>query len=334
MSNMEWLVDYYSSVMDVLSPACGLSVAVASAVLVSMYKGTSSTVAVRVSGLLGLTDALYHICQLIVRELSLHPSQTTSATARVFAFATYFLQLLNVFLANRIALDLEINFLGWFSCSRTLRWILRHYARASIVLAFALSAPLFFAPAQFDPVYLYSQWTFGSVRRNVLFMVFSFYIWILALLINFAVVIGVVILRLRSQLPSNAHPSSLAAPVMRSLEQRMQRKARTLVLYPLSPIIFFGPSLIFYWVQTLNLKETRATRAIWITSAVVGPLQAIYDFGVFVLLPPVQRVIRWNCVLHKDTHDVPLIEGRRESLAVGQSDTTLLSSEVAWAQDI
>ncbi|KAJ2159696.1 hypothetical protein GGF46_002821 [Coemansia sp. RSA 552] len=334
-----WLVDYYCSVVDVVAPACGLAVAVSAAVLVAMYRDVADTIAVRVSGMLGLADALYHVCQLIVRELSRQPSQLDrqdSAAARVFAFIPYFLQLLNVFLANRIALDLQISFLGWFSCSRALRWILAHYVRAAAALALLLACPLLAAPAHFDPMFLHPQWSFGSTTRDTVFLVFSFYLWVLLLLLNFALVIVVVIARLSVEPPSQANPtSSLATHIMRSVEQNMRRKARILVLYPLSPIIFYSPSLVFYWVQILNLEHSSAVRAIWITSVIVGPLQSIYDFMVFVLLPPVRRVIRWHWVLHKDSDMVPLMERtRRESIFVGPPPNMALTSEEAWVQDI
>ncbi|KAJ2655430.1 hypothetical protein IW148_006051 [Coemansia sp. RSA 1199] len=324
MESPPWLVDYYSSVMDVVSPACGLSTAVASAVLVTMYKDTSSTVAVRVSGLLGLTDALSHICHLIARELSLKTPHTPTASARIFTFLIYFLQLVNIFLNNRIALDLQINFLGWFACSRFLRFVQRHYMRVSVCVALVLALPLLFAQAQF--VYLYPQWTFGSTTRNIVFVVLSFYVWVGILLINSAIVIVAVVVKLRKRVPSASAEETLAAPAMRRIEQRMRRKARILVLYPLSAVVFIGPSLVFYWVQALWLERVRATQIVWMVTMVVGPVQAVYDFGVFVALPPVQRVVKWNCELHKETEG---LFGARGEVAVAA-----MSNEEAWAQDV
>ncbi|KAJ2232886.1 hypothetical protein IWW45_004622 [Coemansia sp. RSA 485] len=337
MGGTSWLTDYYCSVVDVLSPACGLSVAVSTAVLISMYRDTANTVTVRVSGMLGLSDALYQISQLIVRELSLKPEQqVATAAARVFAFTAYFFPLLNTLLVSRIALDLEINFLRWFANGRVLRWIISNYVRLSIVLAFVLASPLFFAPARFDPHFFYPQWSFGSTIRDIMYMVFGFYLWVLVQLANFALVIVRVIARLRSQLPSENNPiNSLSTDVMRTLEQRMRRKARILVMYPLSPIVFYTPSLIFYWVQTLHLKQSSATEAIWITSVVVGPLQSIFDVMVFLCLPPVQRVARWYWTLHKDSDLVPLVErSRRESIFVGRPSSATLTTEEEWVQDI
>ncbi|KAJ2210357.1 hypothetical protein EV180_006470 [Coemansia sp. RSA 518] len=325
MESPEWLVDYYSSVMDVVSPSCGLSTAVASFVLITMYKDTSSTMSVRASGLLGLTNALSHICRLISRELSL-TSPSSSSSARAFAFFTYFLQLVNIFLNNRIALDLQINFLGWFACSRFLRFVLKHYMRVTVCVAFVLSVPLAFAQAEFDGVYLYPQWTFGSTTRNIVFVCLSFYVWVGVLLINFAVVIVAVVFKLRKRVPSISARETLAAPAMRHLEQRMRRKARILVLYPLSAVVFFGPSLVFYWVQALMLERTRFTRTVWMVTMVVSPVQAVYDFGVFVVLPPVQRVVKWNCELHKESEE-PLFGAREVANAP-------MSNEEAWAQDV
>ncbi|KAJ1838969.1 hypothetical protein LPJ70_005244, partial [Coemansia sp. RSA 2708] len=238
--------------------------------------------------------------------------------------------LLSVFLANRIALDLQINFLGWFACSCSLRWVLAHYVRATLALATVLASPLLFAHARFDPELLLPQWTFGSTVRNVLFLAFAFYVWVLLLLLSFALLIAVVIARLRRH-PSDVPAQSLATPVMRDLDRHMRRKARILVLYPLSPLVFYAPALALYWIQALHLQHTRATRIIWATWIVMAPLQAIFDFAVFVLLPPVRRVLRWHCVLHKDSHEVPLIAGtRRESVFA----STFLSSQHTWVQDV
>ncbi|KAJ1838636.1 hypothetical protein LPJ73_007020, partial [Coemansia sp. RSA 2703] len=159
MTGTSWLTDYYCSVVDVLSPACGLSVAVSAAVLISMYRDAANTVTVRVSGMLGLSDALYQISQLIIRELSQQTSQQQkpTAAARVFAFTAYFFPLLNTFLVSRIALDLQINFLRWFGHSKWLRWVTRHYVRLAILVAFVLASPLFFASARFDEHFMYSQ---------------------------------------------------------------------------------------------------------------------------------------------------------------------------------
>ncbi|KAJ1797384.1 hypothetical protein LPJ59_003177 [Coemansia sp. RSA 2399] len=334
-----WLTDYYSSVFDVLSPACGFSVALSAAVLISMYKDIADSVTVRVSGMIGLSDALFQISQLVVRELALQPEyQTYSATARVFAFLTCFFQLLNMLLASRIALDLEANFLHWVSFGGALGWVPRHYVKVSIGLAFLCTCPLFFARASFDPHFLYSQWTFGSEVRDILYMVFGMYLWILLQLLNFALVIVAVIVKLRAQRPSeNNPPNSLATHVMRTVEQRMRRKARILMLYPLSPIVFYTPTLIFYWVQTLHLEQTRVTTAIWTVSMVFAPLQSIFDLLVFVSLPPVQRVIRWYWTLHKDSDMLPLVQrGRRESIFVGHSpdNSAFLSTEEAWVLDV
>ncbi|KAJ2797039.1 hypothetical protein H4R20_005335 [Coemansia guatemalensis] len=338
MGSPAWLIDYYCSIVDVLSPACGLAVAVSAVVLVSMYTDTADTVTVRVSGMLGLSGALYQISQLIIRELAARssPEHQLSAAARIFAFCTYFLQLLNILLVNRIALDLKINFLGWCSCSRFLRWVFGHYAVCSIALAFVLSCPLFFAPARFDPVFLYAQWSFGSNTRNILYMIFSFYLWVVLLLLDFAAVIIAVIIRLRTQLPSNANPTtSLSTHVMRSVEQQMRRKARVLILYPLSPMIFYSPVLAFYWVQSLHLEQTNATRAIWITSVVVGPLQTLYDFMVFALLPPVQRIVCWYSILHKDSDTYPLVEHMQyEPIDTNRRSDATLTNEEAWIQDV
>ncbi|KAJ2311683.1 hypothetical protein H4R23_004948, partial [Coemansia sp. Cherry 401B] len=95
MSPPVWLIDYYSSVADVVSPACGLAVAVAALVLVSMYRDAADAVAVRVSGVLGLANALLHISRLIARELSLRPEPPAEAAARILAFTTHLLQLLS-----------------------------------------------------------------------------------------------------------------------------------------------------------------------------------------------------------------------------------------------
>ncbi|KAJ2784679.1 hypothetical protein H4R18_000970 [Coemansia javaensis] len=332
MDPPRWLVDYYCTTADVLSPACGFAVAVSAVVLLSMYRDMADTVTVRVSGMLGLTDALYQVCQLVARELAVKPSQQNhdTAAARVFAFAPYFLRLLNVLLVNRVALDLETHFLGWFSCSRSLRWLLRHYVCASFAAALALSLPLLFAPARFDPTFRYAEWTFGSTTRDILYMVLSFYVWVGLLLLNFAAVIVGVVVRLRVRLPSAANPaSSLSTHVMRSLEHHMRRKARILLLYPLSPILFYAPALAFSWVQVLRLNRTRTTRALWVTSVLLGPLQAPYDLAIFALLPPVQRVAGWYWALHKDSDESPLIGGsRRESLGA------TLTSEEAWIQDM
>ncbi|KAJ2715408.1 hypothetical protein H4R19_001226, partial [Coemansia spiralis] len=225
----KWLVDYYCSAIDVLSPACGLAVAVSAVVLLTMYRDVANSVTVRVSGMLGLTDAAYQICQLIVRELAVQPAHQTggdSGAARVFACAPYFLRLLNVLMVNRVALDLEINFLGWFACSRALRWILRHYVSAAAALALALSLPLLATPAHFDRDFLYAQWSFGSTARDIAYMALTFYAWVLLLLLNFAAVVVGVVIRLRTELPSAANPtSSLSTHVMRSIEQHMRRKA-------------------------------------------------------------------------------------------------------------
>ncbi|KAJ2552733.1 hypothetical protein EV175_003200 [Coemansia sp. RSA 1933] len=335
-----WLTNYYSSVFDVLGPACGFSVALSAAVLISMYKDIANSVTVRVSGMLGLSDALFQISQLVVRELALQPEyQRSSATARIFAFLTCFFQMLNMLLASRIALDLEANFLHWVSFSGPLlRWVPRHYVKVSMGLAFLCTCPLFFARAAFDPLFLYSQWTFGSETSDILYMVFGLYLWILLQLLNFAMVIVAVILKLRVQRPSeNNPPNSLATHVMRTLEHRMRRKARILMLYPLSPIIFYSPTLVFYWVQTLHLDQTRATTAIWTVSMVFAPLQPLFDLLVFVSLPPVQRVIRWYWTLHKDSDILPLVQrGRRESIFVGPSPdiNASLSTEEAWVLDV
>ncbi|KAJ2154409.1 hypothetical protein J3F82_001220 [Coemansia sp. RSA 637] len=253
MESPEWLVDYYSSVMDVVSPSCGLSTAVASFVLITMYKDTSSTI-------------------------------------------------------------------------RFLRFVLKHYMRVTVCVAFVLLVPLVFAQAEFDGVYLYPQWTFGSTTRNIVFVCLSFYVWVGVLLINFAVVIVAVVFKLRKRVPSISARETLAAPAMRHLEQRMRRKARILVLYPLSAVVFFGPSLVFYWVQALMLERTRFTRTVWMVTMVVSPVQAVYDFGVFVVLPPVQRVVKWNCELHKESEE-PLFGAREAANAP-------MSNEEAWAQDV
>ncbi|KAJ2373554.1 hypothetical protein IW150_003564 [Coemansia sp. RSA 2607] len=340
MTGTSWLTDYYCSVVDVLSPACGLSVAVSAAVLISMYRDAANTVTVRVSGMLGLSDALYQISQLIIRELSQQTSQQQkpTAAARVFAFTAYFFPLLNTFLVSRIALDLQINFLRWFGHSKWLRWVTRHYVRLAILVAFVLASPLFFASARFDEHFMYSQWSFGQRPiNNIMYMVFGFYLWVLLQLANFALVIIVVVIRLRVQLPSQQHddPGSLSTDVMRMLENRMRRKARILILYPLSPIVFYSPALIFYWVQTLHLKQSRTTKAIWITEVVVGPLQSIFDAAVFLSLPPVQRVIRWYWTLHKDSDMVPLVErSRRESVFIGRPTAATLTFEEEWVQDV
>ncbi|KAJ2726785.1 hypothetical protein GGI07_000296 [Coemansia sp. Benny D115] len=337
MGEFTWLTDYYCSIVDVLSPACGLSVAVSALVLISMYRDTANTVTIRVSGMLGLSDALYQISQLIVRELSLQPhQQVETAAARLFAFLTYFFQLLNTFLVSRVALDLEINFLRWFAYNRPLRWIIRHYVKLSVALAFLLACPLFFAPARFDPHFLYPQWSFGSKLQDILYMVCAFYLWVLFQLLNFALVIVMVIMRLRVQLPSENNPrSSLSTDIMRTLEQRMRRKARILVMYPLSPIIFYSPALVFYWVQTLHLEQSSATAAIWATSVVIGPLQAVFDVLVFLMLPPVQRVIRWYWILHKDSDMLPLFErSRRQSIFIGHPANVALTIEEEWVQDV
>ncbi|KAJ2797079.1 hypothetical protein H4S07_006036 [Coemansia furcata] len=339
MGDLSWLTEYYMSVVDVLSPACGLSVAVSAVVLISMYADIADTVTVRVSGMLGLCDALYQLGQLISRELAKQPShQDYSGAARVFAFTTYFFQLLNSFLVSRIALDLQTNFLHWFACNKALRWVLRHYVKSAVTLAFVLACPLFFAPARFHPVFMYPQWSFGSQTKDILYMVFGFYLWVLVQLLNFALVIVRVIIRLRRQMPSQNNPSSsLATDVMRTLEHRMRRKARILLLYPLSPILFYSPALVVYWVQTLHLSHTRTTSIIWAISAVVGPLQAVFDLLVFAMLPPVQRVIRWYWTLHKDTDTFPISEPGhyRESMFVGPylSESTLTTQE-RWVQDI
>ncbi|KAJ2172254.1 hypothetical protein GGH16_002432 [Coemansia sp. RSA 560] len=178
--------------------------------------------------------------------------------------------------------------------------------RVTVCVAFVLSVPLVFAQAEFDGVYLYPQWTFGSTTRNIVFVCLSFY--------------------LRKRVPSISARETLAAPAMRHLEQRMRRKARILVLYPLSAVVFFGPSLVFYWVQALMLERTRFTRTVWMVTMVVSPVQAVYDFGVFVVLPPVQRVVKWNCELHKESEE-PLF-GAREAANVP------MSNEEAWAQDV
>ncbi|KAJ2771217.1 hypothetical protein IWQ57_002306 [Coemansia nantahalensis] len=333
-----WLVGYYCSVVDVLSPACGLAVAVSAVVLLTMYGDIANSVTVRVSGMLGLTDAAHQICQLMVRELAMRPAHQNhdSAAARLSAFAPYFLRLLNVLVVNRVALDLEINFLGWFPCSRMLRWVLRHYVSAAAALALALSLPLLATPAHFDGAFLYAQWTFGSTARDIAYIALTFYVWVLLLLLNFAAVVVGVVVRLRTQLPSAANPtSSLSTRVMLSLEHHMRRKARILLLYPLSPILFYGPSLVFFWVQTLHLRQTRATRAIWITASVVGPLQALYDFAVFALLPPVHRVVAWHWTLHKDADNIPLIvTARRDSTFAALSPRAGLSVEEVWVQDV
>ncbi|KAI8322203.1 hypothetical protein GQ54DRAFT_311146 [Martensiomyces pterosporus] len=337
MDSSSWLTNYYCVIVDVLSPACGLSVAVSATVLFAMYKDIADTVTVRVSGMLGLSDALFQICNLIIRELSLRPSlQTDNGAARVFAFATYFFPLLSIFLVSRVALDLETNFLGWLTCSRSLRWIIRHYARVSAALAFALAFPLFFAPARFDPQFLYPQWSFGSRTSDAIYMVFGFYLWIVIQLANFALVVFMVIMRLRLELPSeNNGLDSLSTDVMRTLEQRMRRKARILILYPLSPIIFYTPTLVFYWVQALHLKQTKATEAIWITSEIIAPLQAMFDMMVFAMLPPVQRVMRWYWILHKDSVMIPLFtRGHRESMFVGRLSDATLTTEEAWVQEV
>ncbi|KAJ2004665.1 hypothetical protein GGI02_003945 [Coemansia sp. RSA 2322] len=338
MSGFAWLTEYYCSVFDVLSPACGLSAAVSAVVLVSMYGDIADTVTVRVSGMLGLSDAMYQISQLIVRELAQQPAhQHFNGAARVFAFSTYFFQLLSTFLVSRIALDLQTNFLHWFACNKPLRWIIHHYARASVVAAFALACPLFFAPARFDPQFLYPQWSFGSQTKDILYMVFGFYLWVLLQLLNFAVVIVRVIIRLRRQPPSENNPSnSLATGVMRTLEHRMRRKARILVLYPLSPILFYSPALVFYWVQTLHLSQSNVTAIIWAISVIVGPLQAVFDLLVFAMLPPVQRIIRWYWILHQDCDMVPLVEhGHRESIFVGAHCSNVsLTTEERWVQDV
>ncbi|KAJ1990344.1 hypothetical protein GGI25_005307 [Coemansia spiralis] len=333
-----WLNDYYCSVFDVLSPACGFSVALSAIVLIAMYRDIANSVTVRVSGMLGLSDAMYQISQLVVRELALQPKyQSFSAAARVFAFTTYFFPLLNTLLVSRIALDLETNFLRWFTLSRSLRWLLRHYVKVSIALAFVCACPLFFARAHFDPNFLYPQWSFGTTTRDTCYMVFGFYLLILLQVINFALVIIVVIMRLRIELPSeNNPPNSLSTHIMRTLEQRMRRKARILILYPLSPIIFYSPTLVFSWVQVLHLEQNNVTTAIWITSLVVGPIQSLFDLLVFLLLPPVQRVIRWYWTLHKDSDMLPLVErGRRESIFVGyHGNGVALTTEEAWVQDV
>ncbi|KAJ2100168.1 hypothetical protein GGI03_004479 [Coemansia sp. RSA 2337] len=339
MGDLAWLTEYYMSIVDVLSPACGLSVAVSAVVLISMYADIADTVTVRVSGMLGLCDALYQLGQLIARELAKQPAhQDYNGAARVFAFTTYFFQLLNSFLVSRIALDLQSNFLHWFACNKPLRWILRHYVKSSVALAFVLACPLFFAPARFHPVFMYPQWSFGSQTKDILYMVFGFYLWVLAQLLNFALVIVRVIIRLRRQVPSQNNPSSsLSTDVMRTLEHRMRRKARILLLYPLSPILFYSPALVVYWVQTLHLSHNRTTAIIWATSAVVGPLQAMFDLLVFVMLPPVQRVIRWYWTLHKDTDIYQLSEPGhyRESIFVGPYlCESALTTQEQWVQDI
>ncbi|KAJ2744616.1 hypothetical protein GGI20_002831 [Coemansia sp. BCRC 34301] len=339
MGDLSWLTEYYLSVVDVLSPACGLSVAVSAVVLISMYGDIADTVTVRVSGMLGLCDALYQLGQLIARELAKQPAyQDYNGAARVFAFTTYFFQLLNSFLVSRIALDLQTNFLHWFACNKLLRWVLRHYVKTSVALAFALACPLFFAPTRFHPLFLHPQWSFGAQKNDILYMVFGFYLWVLLQLLNFALVIVRVIIRLRRQVPSRNNPSnSLATDVMRTLEHRMRRKARILLLYPLSPIIFYSPALVVYWVQTLHLSHTRVTAVIWATSVVVGPLQAVFDLLVFVMLPPVQRVVRWYWTLHKDDDTFLLSEPghHRESVFVGPYlSESSLTTEERWVQDI
>ncbi|KAJ2593238.1 hypothetical protein GGH99_005465 [Coemansia sp. RSA 1285] len=334
-----WLVDYYA-VFDVLAPACGFAVALSAAVLIVMYSDVADSVTVRVSGMLGLSDALFQITQLVVRELAQQPRyQERSGAARVFAFLTCFFQMLNTLLASRIALDLEANFLRWISFSGRLRWVPRHYVKAAVGVAFVCACPLFFATASLDPRFLYVQWTFGTQARDIIYMVLGVYAGILAQLLNFALVIVAVITKLRAHLPSAANPpSSLATGVMRSLEHRMRRKARVLALYPLSPIIFYTPALVFYWVQTLHLEQTAATTAIWAVAMAVAPLQAIFDLLVFVSLPPVTRVIRWYWTLHADCAPptLPLSSPptlpdrvRRDSAAA-----PIMSTEEAWVLDI
>ncbi|ORX68733.1 hypothetical protein DL89DRAFT_293936 [Linderina pennispora] len=197
-SSAKWLIDYYCVIFDVISPACGLAVAVSAAVLISMYKDIADTVTVRVSGMIGLCDAIYQISQLIIRELCTKEGMNQpSATARVFAFASYFFPLLVSFMTSRVALDLEMNFLGWWSSNRLLRWVTRHYAKAS-----------------FNPALLYVQWTFGSLTSDICYMVFGFYLWVLLQLLNFVIVVAIVTLRLQANLPSlHLEPSRAAQAV-------------------------------------------------------------------------------------------------------------------------
>ncbi|KAJ1954462.1 hypothetical protein EC988_002419 [Linderina pennispora] len=338
-SSAKWLINYYCVIFDVISPACGLAVAVSAAVLISMYKDIADTVTVRVSGMIGLCDAIYQISQLIIRELCTKEGMDQpSATARVFAFASYFFPLLVSFMTSRVALDLEVNFLGWWSNNRLLRRVTRHYTKVSVGTAFLFSSPLFFATASFNPALLYVQWTFGSLASDISYMVFGFYLWVLLQLLNFVIVVVIVTLRLQANLPStHNHEHSLSTDVMRTLEQRMRRKARILILYPLSPMIFFTPSLIFYWFQSLHLEPSRAAQAVWMMGQVIGPLQSMFDMAVFAALPPVQKVMRWYWVLHKDTVTAALyvaMSGHRGSIFVGPPPNLALSNEEAWVQEV
>lgn len=313
MSSYSWLNDYYSVILDVISPACGLSIAVSSAVLISMYGDVSDTVTVRVSGMLGLTDAFYQITQLIIRELSHHPkySSKDTATARVFVFLPYFLQLLNTLMVSRIAIDLETNFLQWFGYRRA-RWkqlIATHYVKVSVIVALLLACPLFGAHARFNSKLMYPNWTFGSRNRDILYLSLGFYLWVGLQLLNFLLVMFCVIYKLRH--PQQPSPASLSSTVMQTAEQKMRRNARILLLYPLSPLVFFAPWLIFYWTQTV--KATGVATTVWAVAQVISPLQSMYDMLVFAMLPPVQRVISWHCVLHKDSDMLPLYESRRRS---------------------